>query len=73
MHHPYIPGIEFLGAYGKAGNGNEWKPETETGNGKQKWKCNLLAVVVIVFVPGYPSALPPPVFAILYKYAQYMS
>ena len=41
----------------------------ETGNGNwklQKWKCNLLAVVVIqmllVFVPRHPSALLPPVF-----------
>ena len=39
----------------------KWKLETEIGNRKQKWKCNLLAVVVIqtllVFVPMHPSAL----------------
>ena len=57
------------GAYGKAGNGNEM--ETGNGNWKQnKWKRNLLAVVVIqkllLFVPRHPSPRSPrlPVFAI---------
>ena len=42
--------ICFRRAYGKAGNGNEMETGNgnwETGSWKQKWKCNLLAVVVL--------------------------
>ena len=43
----------------------KWKLERETEN---KWKCNLLAVVVIqmllVFVPRHPSALPSSSFCL---------
>ena len=39
----------------------KWKLETETGNRKQKWKRNLLALVVVemllVFVTRHPIAL----------------
>ena len=46
----------------------KWKLEMDTGNRKQKWKCNLLALVVIlmllVFTSSHPNAVPSPVFAL---------
>ena len=60
----------LAGAYGKAGNGNEI--ENGNGNWKQKWECNLLAVVVLeIFMCcrlsflGIPDLSQPPVFACL--------
>ena len=54
----------------------KWKLEMETGNWKQKWKCNLLAgcsptkiQLLLRFIPRHPSSLPASSFDRLLCYS----